>query len=1009
MKYTFNYLMRLGCFLMIIFLSESVLGQNNWTLMGVVKNDKQYPMQGVLVTIQEATVTAETDENGYFRIPVATNEKLTFSYLGFKTETRVMKDDVDFLEVVMAELPYGMTEDDLISVAFAKQNKKDLTSSVSSVAYDEISKRQDMNMMNGLGGLLNGLVVSSVTWADTNSDPTFYIRGLKTTSSNNSPLILVDNVERTFSQFNPREIESITVLKDAAALAIYGSRGANGVILVTTKRGKSNKRDVIINAQVGISQAIKMPEYLNSYDYALLYNKALDLDGKSPKYSDEAIQGYKKVVDGDPDANPYLYPNNDFIGNYLNKEVLQQQYDLTMTGGNDIAQYYVLLGYMNQEGIYKYGKNTFNRFNFRSNLDIRVFSKLTTSVDLAGRVENLAVPGGNYSYSMFGNFASTPSNAYPIFNPDGSLGGTTKFANNPYGLMNNMGQRDQSQRFFDASVSFKLDLSDITKGLSWTARGAFDFRDGFTEELRTDMFAVYNCSFDEAKGEYVYSKINKDKPKEKNAWYSMKDRQFTLYTSLNYDRSWKDHRVNAFALFNMREQSSMGVSVPYKNVGFAAQAKYAFKDRYLVEGTLGYTGSTNFARGNRFGLFPAISGGWIVSDEGFFPKDSFLSFLKLRASYGVTGLDNPTDERFLYRENWGASGGYSFGTSPVYKAGSSQLRLGNDDLKWETSYKTNVGVDLGFFKNSLRLTIDGFYDYRTDILVQRYSMVSGIAGLPLPYENAGKAKSYGFDAELSYSKQLNKNFYLNLSGNFMLTRSEVIDIAETYKLDEYQYQKGNPIQQPFGYVSDGLFKEEEIADYPIVQNSGNIRAGDIKYKDLNGDNIIDGRDTRPIGGSDIPNIVFGLNIDMKYKDFDLAIQMSGVADRWLYMPDIYMNNFSGDQSNATRYAFDAWTPETASTAKYPRLSVNDNNNNRQYSDFWFINGSFLRLKALEIGYSIPSRLINKIGIAKTRVYVNGYNLLCFSKNEDFDIEYPNAARWAYPQKRIYTLGLNVTF
>lgn len=1008
--------------LILAVLSASIVfGQQKNILEGTVRSNTGNALPGVIVSIQESTTSAITDEAGKYSIAISAGDKLSFTYVGYESQTKAVSENQTRMDVILTEMRFGETESDFISIAYNNRSKRNLTAAVSTTTIDQISKQQDMNTMNNLSGLISGLIVMSTPWTDTGSDPSFYVRGLKTTNSNNAPLVLVDDVERNFGQFNVNEIESVSVLKDAAALAVYGNRGANGVILVRTKRGNKNKREVIINANVGMAESTRIPQFLNSYDYARLYNKAQELDGVATanlKYNETQLQGYKDVVEGAVGANPYKYPNVNFYADYLKPIVKQQQYDLTMRGGNNTAQYFVLLGYMNQEGLYKYGNNDFQRFNFRSNLDIKVFPKLDMRIDMAGRVENLTVPGGNYAYSIFSVFANTPSNAYPIFNENGTLGGTSVYKSNPYGMMNKMGQRDQTARYFDATLKFKLDLSDVTKGLSWNGRGGIDFVDSHVSQLTASKFAVWELLAD---GTYT-NNATEDVAKTQNFWYEAKNRQFTLQTSFNYDRVFNDHRVSAMSLFYLRELNTYTASVPYKTVGFAGTASYGYLNRYLLDVSASYTGSENFASGHRFGFFPSVSAGWIVSDEAFLKNNKALSFLKLRASYGTAGLDRPISDRFLYRENWGSANGYSFGTAPNPLGGTDQLRLGNDNLKWETSYKSNIGLDFGFMNNTLLWTIDGFIDNRKDILVQKYATTPAAAGLALPYENAGETKSWGFDTELTYDKQLSKNFRLTVKANAMLTRSEIININETFKVDSYQYAAGNPISQPFGYVNLGFFTQDEITrraegyltdaekaqSYDVIQNGGNLRAGDIKYKDLNGDKKIDGRDTRPIGGSGVPNLIGALNLGFKYYQFYFSAQVMAMGQRWLYMPNAFRSNFNGG-GNATLNALKAWTPETVETALYPRLSISNNSNNQQYSDFWFRDASFIRLKSLEIGYNIPSAVLKVVGINKTRLYANGYNLFTFDKMKDFDPENTEAAFSRYPYKRIITLGVSVTF
>ncbi len=1020
--YTFIFKSAIALFLLLfIFNGFSFAQESAFNLKGVVKNDQGIALESVIITIQESTITSKTNEKGEFSIQVNSGDNLTFSHSGFQSFSRLVNSKENNIEIILNYLPFGTTENDVVHTAYSSKYKRDLTESISTIQYSDIAKRKDMNPMNGLGGLANGLIVMSSAWQDMGSNPSFYVRGLKTTNSNNAPLILVDDVERKFSQLNVNEIESISVLKDAAALAIYGVRGANGVVLVKTKRGSNNKKEIILNSEVGLAQSLRTPQILNSYDYARLYNEAQVLDGVATEnltYSETDLQGYKDVVDGIPGANPYLYPNVDFYSQFLKPIVKQQQHDLTMTGGNKIARYFVLLGYMNQEGIYKYGDNTFERYNFRTNVDVDLNRRFTVSLDMAGRIENQPTPGANYAYAIFGQFVNTPTNAYPIFNEDGSLGGTSNYKNNPYGLMNNMGVREQTNRFFNADLNFKLDLSQFVNGLSWNAKGGLDFIDGHTYQLTASQFAVYELLDD---GTYT-DNGTQDEAKTENFWYNAKDRQFTFNTSLDFVRTWSDSRINAKGLFYLRELNSMGISVPYKTVGMVAQVGYSYLNKYLVDGVLSYTGSENFARGSRFGLFPAVSVGWILSEESFLSSNPIFSFLKLRASYGKTGLDNPLGDRFLYRENWGDAGGYAFGLGGSYRTGTDQLRIGNENLKWETSIKTDIGFDIGFFNNSLLWTIDGFIDTRKDILVQKFATTPSMAGIPLPYENAGSTKSRGFETELSYDKNLNKDLRFVLKGNIMVCKSEIIDIDETFKIDAYQYQKGNPIGVPFGYVSNGFFTEEEIvrrADgnfteeeialgYDVIQNGGNLRAGDIKYKDLNDDNIIDGKDTRPIAKSFIPEISGGITLFLQYKLFDFSTHIMGMAERSIYLPGVYRTNFDAS-GNSSVYALDAWTPENAESAKYPRLSISNNSNNQQYSDFWFRDGSFIKLKTVELGINIPESAITRIGLSKARFYFNGYNLLSFDRVKDFDPEDPNAAISRYPFQRIYTIGVNVTF
>lgn len=901
-----------------------------------------------------------------------------------------------------------------INVGYTSVDKNEISSAVSFVSGDELRKTSSPNLQNSLIGRLNGLTVFPSNYEPGNFDFTAYVRGLKTTTSN-TPLILVDQIERDLSQLSPYEIESITVLKDAAALAIYGGRGANGVILVTTKRGEVAPRQVTVDGSYSLQQAVGLREYLNSYDYVQLYNKAWELDGHDqPFYSDEDVEGFRKTVENSPDANPYLYPNNNYVNEFINKLSYQRKVNVTMSGGNNAARYFALVSYLNQDGMYKYGNendeyssNTnYQRFNFRSNVDINVNSILSAFLDMAGRIEVRHYPGRS-AWEIFNALTTTPSNAYPIFNEDGSLGGTTTFQKNPYGMIAQSGYTEALRRLFDATVGFKVDMSKVLEGLSFTTRGGFDFNNAKNRGL-TKNFMVYEFNPADSTyngyGDTDYSTFGGTDAS--GIYYS----QWFEHSQFDYSQVFNElHRISALAFFDVNKRTIPGNNPSYKNVAFGAQVRYNYANKYYGDLVVSTTANEAYMRGSRFNTYPAASFAWVLSEEDFLKNQSAVNYLKVRASAGLTGFDRPygTDGayRFLYLNGWSTGGsGYSFGDPQQYNAGSFESTVGNQKLRGEVSSKFNLGVDAELLDGKLYFNTDAYYDRRTGIWVRRTIWVPATYGGALPLENAGSTESKGCELTLG-SRKVKGDLKYDVKLMADYSKSKILDLKEAPKEYDYQYSAGKQIGEMWMLTSQGFFADDADVANSAPQSFGTVNPGDIKYVDYNEDGVVDANDNSASGKSWYPSLIFSLNSDISYKNFDFSMLWQGTHGSYTYDP-LYEIPFQN--KNASTNAFLAWTPETASTAKYPRLTTTNFNNNNQGSDFWLLDNNYIRLKSVELGYTFSSAKLKHAGFENIRVYLNGYNVLTFS-NHNFDPEYPTAGIWQYPASKVYSLGLNFTF
>ena len=933
------------------------------------------------------------------------------------------------------------------------QKQDRVTGAYSQMDFSNVANNPIVNNVHKMTGHLSGISIFQSNGEPGVEAARILIRGERSFNSN-TPIILVDGFERDISLLDPNEIETITILKDAAATAQYGLRGGNGIIAVTTKRGINGKVKVSFSASAGIKQDLSRPQLLGSYDYARLYNEAMyndyddgtrtqaELSAFVPKYSTAVLEKYNQATSGiyGSDADRYLYPNINWYDTYVKNNTWQQHYNLTTQGGNNFAKYFLSLGYLQNEGIFNVDKNAntyntnagMNRITLRANVDIQATKTLNIMANISAMQEQRTNPGDISSFStrVFQSMYRTPPNAFPVLNPDGSLGGTKDYTNNPYGLLNKQGYSLYYIRNTDADLTLKQNLNFITPGLNIVATFAFDtWYDQQTTRDKT--FAVYNIVTKieddgswspvyNAAGNYQYVKTGSDTPMASDGSFPNTNRTLAGIIKLDYQRDFGVHSIYAMFGGSRREVSSENNNnLPRQYAGLFSKISYAYDNRYLLEFNSGYEGSEQFYSKNRFGFFPAISAGWILTNEKFFPQNNIVNSLKIRGSYGLTGNDDIGGSYFAYLHSFYSNGTTQFGkelpvgTSVKFGvwAESAPAQLG---ITWEKIKKANLGVDALLFSKKLQLSADIFQEKNKDIMVN--GNFSLLLGAKLPLVPVGKTENKGLDLSSSFTDKIGAVKY-RVTGIFSTFRDKIINDGKIPLVD-YQSQIGLPIHTVFGLEAIGLFTQADI-DNPNTPSQilwGNVRPGDIKYKDQNNDGVIDEYD-RVFLDRQINHTQTSLNLELYYKNFDFSILAVGQ-----YGGSMSLNNESAYEfymnGGVWKQHLNRYNPREPESyvdhvmkfykGDYPRLSLTGAENNRQGSTFWRVPTDLLRLKTIELGYSFNSSLLNKIGLSGLRLYVNGYNLAQWSYTGILDVETGSGSGIVYPIQRILNFGLKIT-
>lgn len=898
----------------------------------------------------------------------------------------------------------------IINVPFGKQSKQSLTSAISSVSGSSLRKTQTATLSNTLFGRLPGLAAVQTDGEPGYDEGSLYIRG-QHTLRDNGYIVLLDGFEIDgFNQITPDEIESVSVLKDAAALAMYGISGANGAILITTRRGvESKKINVTFNARYGVQAPQFMPKLKNSYDYASLYDEALKNDGLPQLYSQKQLDGYKNGTD------PYLYPNVNWYDEALKKTSSIQDYTLTFSGGNNFARYFVMGGFMNNSGLYANTDNEYNsnikfgRYNFRANVDLNLTKSLVAQIDLGGRVEDRKYPANITTADLWRSFATYAPNLYSVYTPDGQLTGTANFPDNPVGRILGRGWDSRHSRDIQARVRLQQKLDAITKGLSVfaTATASSTYQSAYYK-TRTYAYAepIVTAS---ASGEdslyYLQRGVNTDLVVGTSG-DTETDRMAAQF-GFQYSNTFGKQDVDALVMYQQDKYSVFGDQSAYAKQNIMGRVRYALLQKYYAEVAFSYSGTSNYAPGKRFGFFPALSGGWILSQENFLKHSKALNFLKLRGSIGLAGNDKGAS-RFSYNQYWeGQSNAYYWGTATSGSAGIIQSALANPDITWERSMMADIGAEARFFKNKLSVEADYFYERRYDGLVNMNDMMPGMSGLTAAsYINRAVIHNRGIEFSATYNDRIGSFNYF-VGGQFAFIKNKVIASYETPKAESYRYAQGKPIGQRFGLEAIGFFRNElDIASSP-TQTFTTVQPGDLKYKDQNNDGIIDINDETAIGKPSVPEINYSFNVGGSYKGFDIEFLFQGNANKSVYLTDYTIVPFVNNATISEWAADGRWTPETSNNATFPRLSTISNQNNYRASSFWVRNIALLRLRNAELGYTLPGKALSRAKIEKLRLFVSAVNL--FTSDNLYPNVDPETLSVGYPTLKTYSFGLNLNF
>lgn len=1015
-------------------------------ISGRVNDVKGEPLIGVSVVETNTTNGVLTDIDGQYIISVGDDATLKFTFLGFKPVEVKVASGKNIYDVILEEQVNELNE--MVIVGFGEQRK------ISNIGAQSTMKLQDIktpsaSLSNALAGRLAGVVSVQRTGEPGKDGADIWIRGISTPNSS-SPLILVDGIERSFNDIDPEDVESITTLKDASATAVYGVRGANGVILVKTKPGKVGKPVINVDYYESMTRFTKTVDLIDGVKYMNTVNEARANNGESALYSQSVINNTKNNLD------PYLYPNVDWLKEVFNDWGHNRRVNVNVRGGSPNATYYASVSYYNETGMLntdnvddKNVKMQYSRVNFTTNLNLKVTS--TTSVDIGAQGY---LGDGNYpaisSSSIYGASMEISPVEYPkMFFVDGvsyvpGISGNGGFRN-PYADATRRGYNNITKNQIYSNIRITQDLDMVTKGLKATAMYAFDVYNqvNLTQSKRqsTYYFANTNVPYDQ-NGQPILSQTFAG---SNDLAYGMEvkdnNKKTYLEAALNYERTFDKHRLGGLFLFNQQEKklypvSSYEASLPYRMMGIAGRATYSYDDRYFAEFNIGYNGSENFAPNRRYGTFPAFGIGWVPSNEAFWkPLEKIVSFFKIRYTDGKIGNSNVSDRRFMYLDqiSYNGSYGYHLGSTSSKTDG---VTISNNavDVGWEESRKQDLGFDIKMLNDDLSIVFDLFKEHRTGILLERTQSIPSFIGnnMSTPYGNVGVVDNKGFDGTIEYNRRFGKDWAISVRGNITYNQDEWVDSDQPTQRYPWMSQKGQNINATKGYVALGLFTQSEIDDInrwnglsdadkkitprPYADQNAQVQAGDIKYKDMNGDGVIDAYDQTYIGHGDVPRMVYGFGFNVTYKELSIGVLFQGTegADRILSGSSIMPFQGNGGTGNLFSNIDDRWTTDNPSQdVFYPRLAFgadkDGNINNFRTSTWWLYNMDFMRLKTLQISYNLPQQWLSKLYVKNASVYVMGNNIFTLSKFKLWDPELNTSNGTSYPNTTTYSLGVNFTF
>lgn len=1022
--------------------------QNKRKISGRVTDIKGEPLIGVNVTVDGDANGSITNMDGLYEIFVTKKSVvLKFTYIGFKTSEIRTNASTNIYDVTLEEQVNELEE--TVIVGYGTQRKISNIGAQSSMKMEDI-KTPSASLTTTLAGRLAGVVAVQRTGEPGKDAADIWIRGISTPNTS-SPLVLVDGVERSFNDIDPEDIESLTTLKDASATAVYGVRGANGVILIKTKPGKVGKPTVSADYYESFTRFTKMVDLADGITYMNAANEAMRNDGIATKYTEDQI---RNTIAG---KDPYLYPNVDWLKEIFNDWGHNRRVNVNVRGGSEKVAYYASVSYFNETGMTVTDKNIntydskmkYSRYNFTTNLNIDVTPTTKVEIGAQGYLGE-----GNYpaisSADLYNAAMSISPVEYPkmfFVNGEAFVPGTStnNNFNNPYSQATRRGYDNLTKNQIYSNLRVTQDLDMLTKGLKLTAMYAFDvYNEIHVHQDRAEStynFLDTSVPYD-MNGQPILQRIYEGSNVLSYKQETSGNKKTYLEASLNYDRTFNDdHRVSALFLFNQQSKllypkGTLEDAIPYRMMGIAGRATYSWKDRYFAEFNIGYNGAENFSPKHRFGTFPAFGVGWVVSNEKFWqPLSKAVSFLKIRYTDGKVGNSEVSDRRFMYLDQMKENGdyGYKFGPNGTKWSGYETVNMAVD-LIWEESRKQDLGIDLKLFNDDLSIVFDLFKERRENILLKREHSIPSFLGYntSAPYGNIGIIENKGFDGTIEYNKRINKDWVIALRGNVTFNKDKWIQGELPEQKYEWMNQYGHNINGVKGYVAEGLFTQTEIDDMarweslsdankaitpkPFASQFGTVKAGDIKYKDLNNDGQIDAYDQTYISRGDVPTTVYGFGFTVGWKDLSVGMMFQGVAGAERVLNGSSVNPFNGGGGGGNLYSNigDRWTEENPDqNAFYPRLSygseTTSNINNFQKSTWWVRNMNFLRLKTLQISYNLPKPWVNKVHLKNAAVYVMGTNLFTLSRFKLWDPELNTDNGASYPNTTSYSVGINFTF
>lgn len=983
--------------------------QSEDNVTGRVLDEKGKPVAGALVSVEEnPLVRVATDKNGRFEITAVKGSRL-----------KVQTGD-DAMKVVKIENGSELTvvmdySSEKVNYGFGlQQTNAESTGAVSTVYAENIDKSSAFSIGNSLYGNVLGLTTMQSTGVVWEQMPSMYIRGLKTLNGNNGILLVVDGLERdnnwqALKYITPEEVESVSVLRDAAALALYGYRGVNGVVNIVTKRGKYDTREINFSYDHAFNYMTRKPELADAYTYASALNEALTNDGKQVRYSQNELNAFKNGT------SPYLYPNVNWWEEVFRDRGASDIATLSFRGGSTKMRYYTMMNLQNNRGFIKnFDTNAdystqekYSKANFRTNLDIDLSPKTKMQANIMGILNEFSRPGMG-SDNLISKLYQLPSAAFPIRTKSGLWGGNTTWGENwnPVALTEGRAYSKGHTRGLYADMSLRQDLSSLTKGLGASVRIGYDnlasYWENHTKGYKYGMASV--ASWENGlpiAGEEITG--GKDTEMSGDSKLDWQYRAFNFQMNVDWQRQFGVHSLYSMLLYTYKYDNAKGINNTFYRQNAGWYTHYGFKNRYFADFTLMASASNLLAPDHRWNVSPTVGLAWLISNEKFMQSQNVVDFLKLRASFGMLNTDNIPGNGY-WNETVGGGNGYPINNNFGGDGGWHEGRLASVNGTTEKAYKYNAGVDATLFKG-LTLTVDGFYERRSDIWVSSDGQNSAVLGASGSYVNAGIVDSWGTEIGANYYKKMG-NVELNLGGTFTYNRSKIIEMLEEPAAYDYTRSTGNPVGQIFGLQAIGYFVDQADIDNSLPQQFGPVKAGDIKYKDMNGDKVINSDDRVAMGyNSTCPEIYYSFSLGLEWKGLGFSAQFQGVGNYTAILSGTYYRPLV-DNTTISNYVYrNRWTPETPN-ARFPRLTTETVDNNLQTSSLWLADRSFLKLRNCEVYYKLPSSWLNRFWVKNAKVYVRGVDLLCFDSIDQLD---PEAMNSSYPATRSIHVGLSVGF